>query len=175
MAPPKPSSQFENQPNEKYQVMRSNIPSQPKNYYKVIQSHGLHEQQCLVSGKLDDKIISILMDFNRQNYEWKMVLLTLFHTIQSIPFSVSGTGGKPLILLGNTYCYRWRQVFSTTYHTSLLLPVVLEPSYLNPLDNIFGNDKFNTLRFWLMLKTIVYRCIVFFQPQWGIARNSANN
>ena len=62
MAPPKPSSQFENQPNEKYQVMRSNIPSQPKNYYKVIQSHGLHEQQCLVSGKQDNKIIYVSVD-----------------------------------------------------------------------------------------------------------------
>ena len=35
----------------------------------MIQNRALHEQQCLVSGKLDDKIISILMDFNRQNYE----------------------------------------------------------------------------------------------------------
>lgn len=34
----------------------------------MIQDHAIHELQCLVSGKLDNKIISILIDSNRQDY-----------------------------------------------------------------------------------------------------------
>lgn len=67
-APREPASQFENQPNAKYQTRRSNTQSQPKSYSYMIQDHALHELQCLVSGKLDNKIISILIDSNRQDY-----------------------------------------------------------------------------------------------------------
>ena len=57
--PPFPST---DRTDNKYQDRRSNIPGQHNNYQNVIQNHALQDQQCLVSGSLDDKLITILID-----------------------------------------------------------------------------------------------------------------
>ena len=146
----------------------SNIPSLSKNYSYVIQNHALQEQQCLVSGKVDNKIISILINTGSSIGlldEKRYYSLSSIPPPQFIPFLVLGSGNKRLNLLGKTLlpividddAFLVQHIVTK----NILFLIVLEVSYLNPLDNIFGSDKFNTLRLWLMLKTIVYRCIFF--------------
>ena len=87
----KPLPLCTNQTNSKYQARRSNIPSQHKNYNNVIQNHALQDQQCLVSGNLDNKPITILIDtgssislLDEQFY----YSLSSVSSLQPIPFSV---------------------------------------------------------------------------------------
>ena len=57
--PPFPSA---NRTGNKYQAKRSNISGQQNNYSNVIQIHALQDQQCLISARLDNKPIMILID-----------------------------------------------------------------------------------------------------------------
>ena len=144
----------------------SNIPSLSKNYSYVIQNHALQEQQCLVSSKVDNKIISILINTGSSIGlldEKQYYLLSSTPPPQFIPFLVLGSGNKRLNLLGKTLlpividddAFLVQHIVTK----NILFLIVLEVSYLNPLYSIFGSDKFNALRLWLMLKTIVYLCI----------------
>ena len=86
-----------------YQARRPNIPGQHNNYSNVIQNYALQDRQCLVSGSLDDKPITILIDtcssvspLDEQLY----YSLSFVPPLQPIQFSVSGADDKPLIALG---------------------------------------------------------------------------
>ena len=84
---------------------RSNIPGQNNNYSNVIQNHPLKDHQCIVSGTLDHKPITILIDtgssislFDEELY----CLLSFLPPLQPIQFSVSGADDRALIALGIT-------------------------------------------------------------------------
>ena len=101
--PPFPSA---HQADNKYQARRSNIPDQQKKCSNVTQHHALQEQQCLVSGSLDNKPITILIykgssisPLDEQLY----YSLSSVPPLQPLPFSVSGADDKPLITLGKTF------------------------------------------------------------------------
>ena len=60
----RPTFQFTNHTDNKYQAERSNNPGQHNNYNNVIQDHALLDCQCLASGSLNDIPITILIDTN---------------------------------------------------------------------------------------------------------------
>ena len=71
----------------------------------MIQNHALLDRQCLVSGSLDNKPITILIDtgscislLDEQLY----YSLSLVPSLQPMLFSISGADDKPLIALGKT-------------------------------------------------------------------------
>ena len=91
------------QTDSKYQARRSNISGQNNNYSNVIQNNALKDRQCLVSGTLDHKPITILIDtgssislLNEQLY----CSLSFVPPLEPIQFSVSGVDDRPLIALG---------------------------------------------------------------------------
>ena len=93
------------QTDNKYQARRSNIPDQNNNYSNIIKNHALKDRQCLVSGTLDHKPITILIDtgssinlFDEQLY----CLLSFVPPLRPIQFSVSGPDDRSLIALGIT-------------------------------------------------------------------------
>ena len=72
----------------------------------MIQNHALQDQQCLVSGSLDNKPITILTDTSSSI---SLLDEQLYYSLSSVPplqplsFSVSGADDKPLIMLGKTF------------------------------------------------------------------------
>ena len=101
-----PPFYFADQADNKYQAKRSNIPGQNNSYSNVIQNHALQDQQCLVSGTLDSKPITILIDIGSSIIlldEQLYYSLSSVPPLQSLPFSVSGADDKPLNLLGKTF------------------------------------------------------------------------
>ena len=91
------------QTDSKYQARRSNISGQNNNYSNIIQNNALKDRQCLVSGTLDHKPITILIDtgssislLNEQLY----CSLSFVPPLEPIQFSVSGVDDRPLIALG---------------------------------------------------------------------------
>ena len=107
--PPFPSA---HQADNKYQARRSKIPDQQNKCSNVIQHHVLQEQQCLLSGSLDNKPITILIykgssisPLDEQLY----YSLSSVPPLQPLPFSVSGADDKPHI-----HCYRRRHISSAT-------------------------------------------------------------
>ena len=89
----------------KYHARRSNIPGQQHNYSNVIQNHALQDWQCLESGSLDNKLITILIDtgssislMDKQVY----YSFSLVPPLQPTPSSVSSIDDKPLVALGKT-------------------------------------------------------------------------
>ena len=72
----------------------------------MIQNNALQDQQCLVSGTLDSKPITILIDIGSSIIllgEQLYCSLSSVPPLQPLPFSVSGADDKPLILLGKTF------------------------------------------------------------------------
>ena len=100
--PPSPSA---DRTDSKYQARRSNIPGQQHNYSNVIQNYALQEGQCLVSGSLDNKPITILID---KGFSISLMDEQLYYSLslvpppQPTPLSVSRADEKPLIALGKT-------------------------------------------------------------------------
>ena len=101
----RPAFSFADQTDNKYEARTSNIPGPHNNYSNLIQNHALKDRQCLVSGTLDDKPITILIDtgssinlLNEQLY----YSLSFVPPLQPIQFSVSGADNRPLIALGIT-------------------------------------------------------------------------
>ena len=95
-----------NQTDNKYRATRSNIPGKNNNYSNVIQNHALKDRQCLVSGSLDNKPATFLID---TGCSISLLHEQLYHLLYSVPplqplsFSVSGADDKPLIMLGKTF------------------------------------------------------------------------
>ena len=92
-----PSFPSAHQAGNKYQSRRCSIPDQRNNYCNVIQHHALQDQECLVSGSLDNKPITILIDtgssislLDKQLY----YSLSSVPPLQPLPFSVSGADDK---------------------------------------------------------------------------------
>ena len=93
------------QTDNKYQARRSNIPGQNNNYSDVIQNHALKDCQCLVSGTLDHKPITILIDtgFSISLLDEQLYCsLSFVPPLQPIQFLVSGADNRPLIAQGIT-------------------------------------------------------------------------
>ena len=93
------------QTDNEYQARRSNIPGQDNNYSNVIQNHALQDRQCLVSGTLDSKPFSILIDTGSSTSlldEQLDCLLSFVPLLQPKQFSVSEASERPLIALGIT-------------------------------------------------------------------------
>ena len=93
------------QTDSKYQARRSNIPGQNNTYSNVIQNHALKDRQCLVSGTLDQKPTTMLIDTGSSISlldEKLHCLLSFSPPLQPIQFSVSGADDMPLIALGIT-------------------------------------------------------------------------
>ena len=93
------------QTDNKYQARRSNIAGQNNNYSNVIQNHTLKDRQCLVSGTLDHKPITILIDtgFSISLLDEQLYCsLSIVPPLQPIQFSVSGADDRFLIALGIT-------------------------------------------------------------------------
>ena len=72
----------------------------------MIQNHALQDRQCLVSGSLDNKPITIFIDTSSSI---STLDEQLYYSLSSVPplqplsFSVSGADDKPLIVLGKTF------------------------------------------------------------------------
>ena len=72
----------------------------------MIHNHALQDQQCLASGSLDNKPITILIDTSSSI---SLLDEQLYYSFSSVPplqplsFSVSGADDKPLIVLGKTF------------------------------------------------------------------------
>ena len=122
------------QTDNKYQARRSNIPGQNNNYSNVIQNHALQDRQGLVSGTLDSKPISILIDTGSSISlldEQLDCLLSFVPLLQPKQFSVSGADDRPLIALGITLLPI--AIDDNTFQVQLvvtrniLFPVVLKP------------------------------------------------
>ena len=99
----RPSFSSVNQTNNKYQAGRSNIPGQNNNYSNVIQDHALQDRECLVSGTLDHKPMTVLIDTGSSISlldEQLYCLLPFVPPLQPIQFS--GADDRPLIALGIT-------------------------------------------------------------------------
>ena len=99
----RPSFSSVNQTNNKYQAGRSNIPGQNSNYSNVIQDHALQDRECLVSGTLDHKPMTVLIDTGSSISlldEQLYCLLPFVPPLQPIQFS--GADDRPLIALGIT-------------------------------------------------------------------------
>ena len=99
----RPSFSSVNQTNNKYQAGRSNIPGQNNNYSNVIQDHALQDRECLVSGTLDHKPMTVLIDTGSSISlldEQLYCLLPFVPPLQPIQFSVADD--RPLIALGIT-------------------------------------------------------------------------
>ena len=99
----RPSFSSVNQTNNKYQAGRSNIPGQNNNYSNVIQDHALQDRECLVSGTLDHKPMTVLIDTGSSISlldEQLYCLLPFDPPLQPIQFS--GADDRPLIALGIT-------------------------------------------------------------------------
>ena len=87
------------QTDNKYQARGSNISGQKNNYSNVIQSHALKDHQCLASGTLDHKPITILIDTGSSISlldEQLYCSLSIVPPLQPIQFSVSGADDRPL-------------------------------------------------------------------------------
>ena len=100
--PPFPSA---DQTDNKCQARRSNIPGQQHNYSNVTQNHALQDRQCLISGSLDNKPITILIDTGSSISlmdEQLYYSLSLVPPLQPTSFSVSRADDKPLIALSKT-------------------------------------------------------------------------
>ena len=82
-----------NQTDSKYQARRSNIPGQNNNYSNMIQNDALQDRQCLVSGTVDSKPITILID---NGSSISVLDEQLYYSLSSVPplkplpFPVSG-------------------------------------------------------------------------------------
>ena len=99
----RPSFSSVNQTNNKYQAGRSNIPGQNNNYSNVIQDHALQDRECLVSGTLDHKPMTVLIDTGSSISlldEQLYCLLPFVPPLQPIQFS--GADDRPLIAMGIT-------------------------------------------------------------------------
>ena len=125
------------QTDRKYQARRSNIPCQNNNYGNVIQNHALKDRQCLVSGTLDHKPITILTDTGSSINlldEQLYCSLSFVPPLQPIKFSVSGADDRPLIALGITSLpitiddNTFQVQFVVT--RNILFPVVLRINFL---------------------------------------------
>ena len=93
------------QTGNKDQARRSNIPGQNNNYSNIIQNHVLKDRRCLVSGTLNHKPITILIDIGSSisfSDEQLYCLLSFVPSLQPIQFSVSGVDDRSLIALGMT-------------------------------------------------------------------------
>ena len=93
------------QTDSKYQARRSNIPGQNNTYSNVIQNHALKDRQCLVSGTLDQKPTTMLIDTGSSISlldEELYCLLSFSPPLQPIQFSVSGADDMPLMALAIT-------------------------------------------------------------------------
>ena len=93
------------QTGNKDQARRSNIPGQNNNYSNIIQNHVLKDRRCLVSGTLNHKPITILIDIGSSisfSDEQLYCLLSFVPSLQPLQFSVSGVDGRSLIALGMT-------------------------------------------------------------------------
>ena len=81
------------QTDNRYQVRRSNIPGHNNNYSNIIQNHALKDRQCHVSGTLDHKRITILINTGSSIClldEQLYCSLSFVPTIQPIQFQIQG-------------------------------------------------------------------------------------
>ena len=131
----RPSFSSTDQPDNKYQARRSNIPGQNNNYSNVIQNHALKDHQFLVSGALDHKPITILIDTGSS-----ITILLVVHCPTTATYIVfSFRGNSPVIpdyLFSDThqplYQYQSYQQCIHTTHTCLHTIPPPSPHNCNP-------------------------------------------